>query len=218
MRFADRTDAGRRLGKRLAAMDLPDPVVLALPRGGVPVGYEVAMALNAPLDVVVARKLGAPFQPELGVGAIAEGGVLVLEDATLEGLGLSRADMDDTVVQERAELERRVRHYRVDRQLPSTAGRSVVVVDDGLATGVTARAALRSLRRREPAQLILAVPVGPPDAHRMMAGDADAVICLEQPDRLAAVGQWYDDFRQTDDDTVLQLLARARRGSGPGDG
>ena len=209
MRFADRTDAGRRLGSRVAAMELRDPVILALPRGGVPVGYEVAAAVHAPLDVVIARKLGAPFQPELGVGAIAEGGVLVLEDATLEGLGLTRADMHATITHERAELERRVRQYRGDRELPATAGRSVVVVDDGLATGVTARAALRSIRRGGPRQLILAVPVGPPDADRIMAGEADVVVCLEQPDRLAAVGQWYEDFRQTDDETVLDLLDRA---------
>lgn len=211
MRFADRTDAGRRLGERVAALELSDAVILALPRGGVPVGYEVAAALNAPLDVVIARKLGAPFQPELGVGAIAEGGVLVLEDATLDSLGLSRADMDATVAQERIELERRVRHYRGHRRLPPTAGRSVVVVDDGLATGVTARAALRSVRRGSPAQLILAVPVGPPDADRIMSGEADHVVCLEQPERLTAVGQWYDDFRQTDDETVLELLTEAGR-------
>lgn len=209
MRFSDRTDAGRRLGQRLAAMELPDPVVLALPRGGVPVGAEVATALSAPLGVVIARKLGAPFQPELGVGAIAEGGVVVLEDATLAAMGLRREDMADTVERERAELDRRVAQYRGDRPPPRTAGRSVIVVDDGLATGVSARAALRSVRPGKPARLILAVPVGPPDAERIMAGEADEVVCLEQPERLAAVGQWYDDFTQTDDATVVALLAEA---------
>lgn len=209
MRFADRTDAGRRLGERLAELNLPDPVVLALPRGGVPVGFEVAQALSAPLDVVIARKLGAPFQPELGVGAIAEGGVLVLDESTLASLGLTREDMAATVERERAELERRVDEYRGDREPPATAGRSVVVVDDGLATGVTARAALRSVRPSSPAQLVLAVPVGPPDAQQMMADEADTVICLQQPDRLAAVGQWYSDFTQTDDKTVLDLLHRS---------
>ena len=159
--------------------------------------------------MVIARKLGAPFQPELGVGAIAEGGVLVLEESTLAAMGLRREDMADTIEREREELQRRVEDYRGSRQPPPTAGRSVIVVDDGLATGVTARAALRSVRPSAPAQLILAVPVGPPDAARIMAGEADAVVCLEQPERLAAVGQWYDDFTQTDDTTVRELLAQA---------
>lgn len=209
MRFADRRDAGRRLGQRLAAMNLSDPVVLALPRGGVPVAFEVAAALSAPLDVVIARKLGAPFQPELGVGAIAEGGILVLEGATLAAMGLRREDMTETVEREREELQRRVDRYRGGRRPPPTAGRSVIVVDDGLATGVTARAALRSVGASTPDRLILAVPVGPPDAEDIMAGEADTVICLQQPKRLAAVGQWYDDFTQTDDATVLALLAEA---------
>lgn len=211
MRFADRTAAGRRLGQTLAALQLPDPVVLALPRGGVPVGYEVAAALSAPLDVVIVRKLGAPFQPELGVGAIAEGDVLVLEDAALAAVGLGRDDMTTTIEQERGELQRRAAQYRDQRPPPATTGRSVIVVDDGLATGVTARAALRSVRPSNPARLVLAVPVGPPHAEQLMAGEADEVVCLEQPRRLAAVGQWYDDFTQTDDETVLDLLARARR-------
>jgi putative phosphoribosyl transferase len=209
MRFADRTDAGRLLGRRLADLHLPDPIVLALPRGGVPVAFEVAAALQAPLDVVIARKLGAPFQPELGVGAIAEGGVLVLEDSTLASLGLTRDDMAPVVERERAELDRRVRQYRGERGRPRTAGRSVVVVDDGLATGVSARAALQSIRPSVPQRLLLAVPVGPPDAQRIMAGEADEVVCLEQPQRLSAVGQWYADFTQTDDATVRDLLARA---------
>jgi putative phosphoribosyl transferase len=210
MRFADRTDAGRRLAARLETMGLVDAVVLALPRGGVPVAAEVATALGAPLDVLVARKLGAPFQPELGVGAIAEDGIIVLEDATLASLGLTRAGMAETIEQERAELERRVTRYRGDRPREPVAGRTVIVVDDGLATGVTARAALRSIRTAGPARTILAVPVGPPNAQEILAGEADDVVCIEQPERLAAVGQWYRDFEQTDDGTVVALLQAAQ--------
>ena len=208
--FADRAEAGRRLGELLRDRDLVDPVVLALPRGGVPVAAEVAAALRAPLDVLVVRKIGAPFQPELGVGAIAEGAVTVFDDATLRALRLTTDDLASTVAREQAELARRVRHYRGDRPPPGVADRTVLVVDDGLATGVSARAALRSVRARGPAGVILAVPVGPPDAERFMVPDADEVVLVDAPERLASVGQWYRDFTQTSDETVVRLLAAAR--------
>ena len=208
-RFRDRSDAGRRLAQRLLQLTLPEPVVVALPRGGVPVGYEVALVLDAPLDVVIARKIGAPSRPELGVGAMAEGGEPIFDERNLRLLGLTADDMAATVEREAAELQRRVRSYRGDRAPLDLSGRSVVVVDDGLATGVSARAALRSVRARGAGHLVLAVPVGPADAGELIGPDADEVIVLASPARLAAVGQWYDDFTQTPDETVLALLAAA---------
>ena len=210
-RFRDRRDAGRALGVRVAALDLVDPVVLALPRGGVPVAAEVAAAVAGALDVFVARKLGCPGQPEFGVGAIAEGGEPFLDDAVLSRLGLSRDDLADTVEQERAELARRVRHYRGDRTLPVLTGRNVVLVDDGLATGGTARAALRAGRAAGPGRLVLAVPVCAPDSARALQHEADDVVCLLQPDNFRAVGAWYERFDQTSDAEVLDLLAARPR-------
>lgn len=206
MVFADRRDAGRRLAERLAPLNLSEPVVLGLPRGGVPVAFEVAGALSAPLDVLVARKIGAPFQPELGVGAIAEGGVTVLDEASLRSLRLSVDDLRGTIDREEVELQRRVERYRGNREMVDLRDRSVIVVDDGLATGVTARAALRAVRKHAPAAVVLAVPVGPPGASSFMVPDADTVVLVETPDRLAAVGQWYRDFTQTSDETVIELL------------
>ena len=212
MRFADRADAGRRLAQVLTSIELDDPVVLALPRGGVPVAFEVAGALGAEMDVLVARKIGAPFQPELGVGAIAEGGVTFLDHLSLRTLGLTEEELAATIERENAELQRRVDAYRGGRAALALEGRTVIVVDDGLATGVTARAALRSARSRHPKRLVLAVPVGPPDAAEIIGADADAVVVAETPTRLSAVGQWYDDFSQTPDDEVTRLLALSRDG------
>ena len=209
MRFADRRDAGHRLADLLVARELQAPVVLALPRGGVPVAYEVATRLGAPLDVLVARKIGAPRQPELGVGAIAEGGVTVFDDVTLRALRLTKEAMRPVVEREETELRRRVQRYRGSGEPLELSGRTVVLVDDGLATGVTARAALRSVRARGPAHVLLAVPVGPPNASEFMLPDADDLVMVERPERLSAVGQWYSDFTQTSDDEVVALLAKA---------
>lgn len=207
--FDDRRDAGRQLAERLTAYAGDDTVVLALPRGGVPVGAEVAAALGARLDVIVARKIGAPGRPELGVGAIAEGGEPILDLRTLGMLGLKATDLDATVAVERAELDRRVRDYRGGRPLPDVRGRTVIVVDDGLATGVTARAALQALRSMDPARLVLAVPVAAPQTARRILGEADEVVVVSTPERFSAVGQWYRDFAQTPDEDVLALLAAA---------
>ena len=206
MRFLDRADAGRRLGERVRALGLADPVVLGLPRGGVPVAYEVAAALGAPLDVFVARKVGAPGQPEYGVGAVAEGGAGVANDAALRALRIAPEEFAALAAGERAELARRVARYRGDRPLTPVEGRDVVLVDDGLATGVTAEAALVALRERAPRRLVLAAPVCAPDTAARLRGLADDIVCVTAPARFAAVGQWYDDFRQTGDDEVLALL------------
>lgn len=206
--FRDRAEAGRRLAADLLGRDLVDPVILGLPRGGVPVAAEVAGALGAPLDVVMARKLGAPGQPELGVGAVAEGGAQVVDEATVVGLGITDDQLAQTIAAEREELARRVRAYRGGRSLPDLSDRDVVVVDDGLATGVTAEAALLGLRALGAHRLVLAIPVATPAGVRRLVATADQVVCLAAPDELRAVGQWYDDFAQTTDEEVLALLAR----------
>jgi len=209
MRFRDRHQAGRLLGRELAGLGLPDPVVFALPRGGVPVGAEVARVLGAPLEVLVARKLGAPDQPEYGIGALAEGGVTVLDEAAVVALGLTRADLGPIVARENAELDRRVRLYRGGREPLAARGRTAIVIDDGLATGVTALAALAALRRRGAARLVFAAPVCAPDAELRLGGEADRVVCLTMPQDFGAVGRWYDDFDQVPDDVVVALLGGA---------
>jgi putative phosphoribosyl transferase len=225
--FADRRAAGRLLAARvrhaLAAADRQRPgpqpgasplartrsLVLALPRGGVPVAREVADALSAPLDVLVTRKIGYPYQPELGVGAIAEDGEPVYDDELLARLGLSRLALEPVVARERAELDRRVRVYRGSRPAPQVAGRQVILVDDGLATGGTARAALRSLRGRSAGRTVLAIPVAAPSSAAAMLREADAVVALVLPGTFRAVGEWYGSFSQLTDADVLALLDRA---------
>ncbi|MFC4031566.1 phosphoribosyltransferase [Streptomyces polygonati] len=210
MRFADRVTAGRELSEPLAAMQraggLPDPLVLALPRGGVPVALEVARALRAPLDIVVARKIALPGRPEYGVGAIAGEDEPVYDARALTALGVSEERLGPQVARERAELHRREDSYRAGRPAPKTEGRSVVLVDDGLATGATARAALRNLRRERPARLVLAVPVGAPQSLAALSEEADTIVCLMRPELFQAVGLWYDDFPQiTDEEVVAEL-------------
>jgi putative phosphoribosyl transferase len=205
-RFPDRRAAGRLLARRLGHLRQPGLLVLGLPRGGVPVADEVAKALGAELDVAVARKLGAPGQPELGFGAIAPG-VRVVDRRTVRALGLAAADVARVEEREREELRRRLRRFRGGRPEPRVSGRTVVLVDDGLATGVTAKAALRSLRAQHPAWLVYASPVGPPDTAREMEREADEVVVLEQPEPFMAVGAWYRDFPQTEDEEVVRILA-----------
>ena len=209
MRFRNRRHAGRLLAARLGEDTFKDPVVLALPRGGVPVGYEVAVAMSAPLDVFVARKVGAPGHEEFGIGAIAEGGESVMDDVVLR-LGISAAAFAVLANREETELDRRVERYRGGSSLPDLAGRDVILVDDGLATGVTAEAALKAIRRLNPARVVLAVPVCAPDSQVRLGAIADRVVCLAAPQAFRAVGVWYDDFSPTTDSEVLELLAVAR--------
>jgi putative phosphoribosyl transferase len=207
--FENRTEAGRRLGAALSDLGLSEPIVLALPRGGVPVGFEVASALDARLDVLVARKVGAPGHREFGIGAIAEGGVRVADAATLRMLRMGEAEFDRLAYAERTELERRVAGYRSGRPLPLVRGREVVVVDDGLATGVTAEAAVLAVRQLSPERVVLGVPVCSPDTARRLEAIADQVVCVIRAHNLVAVGNWYEEFDQTTDREVVDLLNRA---------
>ena len=208
MHFTNRVDAGRRLAARLEHLRGDDLVVLGLPRGGVPVALEVAGALDAPLDVIVVRKLGVPFQPELGMGAIGEGGVRVLNAEVIRLAGVSSEELAAVEQRERAELERRARRFRGDRLPVSLKGKTVVIVDDGIATGSTARAACQVARAHGAARVILAVPVAPPDWTDRLAGDADEFVCVDTPEPFFGVGQFYADFSQTTDDEVIACLER----------
>lgn len=208
--FDDRRDAGRKLAARLERLRGKDAVVLALPRGGVPVGYEVARCLHAPLDVLVVRKLGVPGHEELAMGALASGGVRVLNHDVVTMLRLTDADIENVAAREAAEIERRDRAYRGERAMEPVRGRPVILVDDGLATGATMRAAVRAVRKLDPERVIVAVPVGAPSSCEMIAREADELICLERPPAFFGVGQWYRDFGQTTDEEVRLLLRQAR--------
>ncbi len=210
VRFADRTQAGRQLAVRLRELGLVDPVVLGLPRGGVPVAAEVARALHAPLDVIVVRKLGVPFQPELAMGAIGEDGALVVDFDVVRATAVTDREFEQVESRERAELARRTRTYRGDQPGISVAGRTVVIIDDGVATGSTARVACRVARDRGASRVILAVPVGPPGTEADCADAADDVVCLHTPPGFFAVGSCYADFRPVSDAEVADLLDRAR--------
>lgn len=205
-RFADRSDAGGALGRQLAAGGIVDPLVLGLARGGVEVAAPVALQLGAPLDVLVVRKVGHPWQPELGLGALAEGGPVVWDLGGLAAAGLAPADLAEQVAAERAECRRRVSAYRSGRRGVPVTGCTVVVVDDGVATGVSARAALRSLRDAGAARLVLAAPVVAAQTMPALEAEADAVVALVVTPRLGAVSRWYADFRQTTDEQVVRLL------------
>jgi predicted phosphoribosyltransferase len=208
--FSDRREAGRQLADLLeGSVEGEDTVVLALPRGGVPVAYEVAARIGAPLDILLVRKLGVPWQPELAFGAIATGGVVVLNDDHVQGLGLGDDLIADIIDRERMELERREGLYRDDHGPVEIAGKTVIVVDDGIATGSTVRAALECLAERGPARLIVACPVAAAETVRGMEDQADEVVCLRTPIQFAAVGAWYDDFAPVSDAEVKQLLARS---------
>jgi putative phosphoribosyl transferase len=210
MLFRDRSEAGRLLAERLTLLKLSDPVVLALPRGGVPVGYVVAERLNAPLDIVLVRKIGAPWQRELAIGAVADGDrpeIVMNEDIQSE-LGVSDAYIQSERTRQLAEIDRRRGLYLGGRPPVEIRGRTVILVDDGIATGATVRAALRAARRRRPASIILAVPVAPPATISALQDEADQVLCLHAPPSFAGVGQFYADFEQVDDATVAALLRK----------
>lgn len=205
--FTDRVDAGQELGRRLASYAArPDVVVLALPRGGVPVAAQVAGALGAPLDVFLVRKLGAPGHRELAMGAIASGGVRVVNDDVVRWLGISPEQIDRVAAEEATELDRRELAYRDGRAPADLTGRVVILVDDGLATGSTMRAAVQAVNQRHPSKVIVAVPVGARETCRALQAIADEVMCARTPDSFSAVGQWYLDFDQTTDDEVRELL------------
>ncbi len=209
-RFRDRTDAGRKLAAELTAYaDDADVRVLALPRGGVPVAFEVARALRAPLDVFVVRKLGLPGHEEYAMGAIASGGIVVLSEDVVRHFSVSDAAVERVIESERQELERRERRYREDRPLPEVAGRTVILVDDGLATGSTMRAAVAALRQESPKRIVVAVPIASPETCDAFRNEVDDVVCAVTPEPFYAVGLWYDDFSQTSDEEVHDLLERA---------
>lgn len=207
--FADRRAAGRALAQALIHHAGVNAIVLGLPRGGVPVADEVAGVLGGTLDVWVVRKLGAPFQPELGMGAIAEGPAVVLDRSIVRELGISRADLLEVARREMNEVRRRVERFRGGRAAPDLRGRIVILVDDGIATGGTMRAVIRAVKKRRPARLVLATPVASPEIVAVLRREVDEVVCLHQPEMLLAIGLWYEDFRQVPDEEVVRILARA---------
>ena len=208
-KFRDRSEAGRLLGERVTYLKSEQPIVLALPRGGVPVAFEVAQALHGPLDVLLVRKLGVPFHPELAFGAIGEDDTQVLNTELVQRLGISREGIAAVARRERAELLRRVALYRGNRAPLELVGRTVVIVDDGLATGATARVAVEVARARGAKRIIIAVPVSPPEAAAELGRLADEAISLQLPTQFQAVGEWYEDFNQTTDDEVTSLLRKS---------
>jgi predicted phosphoribosyltransferase len=210
MPFRNRAEAGRKLAEALARYKGQKPVVLALPRGGVPVAAEVAASLEAPLDLILVRKIGVPAQPELAMGAVVDGGapIIVRNEDVMQLAGISEAEFQAVCSEELSEIERRRRRYLGDRARVDVVGRIAIVVDDGIATGATTRAALRATRMRNPQKLVLAIPVAPTDTLRVMREEADEVVCLEDYEFFGAIGRFYDDFRQTTDEQVIAALVR----------
>ncbi len=215
MLFSNRQEAGRRLAAELARFKNAQPVILALPRGGVPVGFEIALALDAPLDVVLVRKIGAPGMSELAIGAIVDGEQLdkIIDSKLVTELAVAQRYLDAEIARQAAEIERRRRVYFKGRAPVTVAGRAALVVDDGIATGATMRAALRAIRRRGPAKLVLAVPVAPGHTIEALRPEVDEIVCLATPEEFYAIGQFYADFRQLDDEAVITLLDRAQQRS-----
>jgi putative phosphoribosyl transferase len=207
--FADRSEAGRLLAQALIAYAGTDPLVLGLPRGGVPVADEIVQVLGGELDVWLVRKLGAPGQPELGIGAIAEGPAVVLDRAIVRGLAIERAELFAIAHREMAEIERRIAHFRGDRPVPDVRGRTVILVDDGIATGGTMRAAIRGVTRRGAGHVVVAAPVAAAPTCEQLRRDADELVCLHEADGMLAIGLWYEDFRQVHDEQVARILEHA---------
>lgn len=209
--FADRSDAGRQLALRLEEYKKTQPLVLALPRGGVVVGYEVATYLHAPLEVIVSRKVGIPYNPELGIGAVSEEGVLLLNTKTLSELTIPVKETERVITREEKELTRRIELYRGGKSLPTFEGKTVILVDDGVATGVTAQAAIKVIRKHTPRKLVCAVPICARDTSRIIAREVDAFICLHSPDFMQAIGLYYKNFKQVTDEEVVDLLTRSHK-------
>jgi putative phosphoribosyl transferase len=216
MLFKDRTAAGQALAQKLAAYaNCPNVLVLALPRGGVPVGFEVAKALNAPLDVLIVRKLGVPENEELAMGAIASGGVRILNQGIISQIQIPHDVIDQVTTQEQRELERRERMYRGDRPFPDLKGKIIILVDDGLATGATMWAAILAVKQKQPQQIVVAVPVAAPETYEEMHSNVEKMICANTPTPFYSVGLWYEKFPQTTDDEVRELLKKASNNHQP---
>ena len=210
MPFKDRSDAGRKLAEALASYRGQQPVILALPRGGVPVAAEIAAALNAPLDLILVRKVGVPFQPELAMGAVVDGGapIIVRNEDVIRLAGIDESEFKAVCDGELAEIERRRQRYLGNRERVNISGRTAIVIDDGVATGATTKAALRATRSRNPKKLVLAVPVAPTESLAELRGDADDVVCLEDHEFFGAIGAYYADFSQVSDEEVIDILKR----------